>query len=288
MSALTRPERLLSAMDSGALAYIRADARARRDMLATARGAFADFRAGEGFQRTAARLLTPPMAQAKLRKSATPTYGLTLAPERTLGPRMNLCPSATAGCAAACINTAGKGRLSTVQHARAVRARFVLAHAADAGVLLAQEVLTAITRHGGRVLIRLNVVSDIRWELVIPRAMRALIRAGARFYDYTKWAPRMRSTMRGYALTYSAHERMTDADIRALLADGHSVAVVFATTKATVKAATKAGATWQGARMVDGVSSDDRTRDPRGSVVALAALGDARGDASGFVRPWFA
>jgi hypothetical protein len=271
-------------MDATALAYVSADAPTRRALLARARAVQVAYRVGNGYAPRAVPLLTAPAAQAKLRKSSTPTYGLSLTPARTL-PGRNLCPAASAGCVAACLNTAGKGRLGTVQHARRTRAAFLLAHPDAGGTLLAAEVLAAVARHGGRVLLRLNVVSDIRWESVLPTAMPAMVAAGARFYDYTKWRPALRAPMPGYSLTFSASERHSDADILAMLAGGHSVAIVFSATKSTVRAAAAAGALWHGAPMVDGIGTDDRTRDPRGVVVALAALGDALGDASGFVRP---
>lgn len=262
---------------------MRADARTRRAMLARARAVWADYRAANGMMRRAPAILTAPDAQPKLRKSVAPTYGLTLAPAMRSG--RNLCPAATA-CANVCLTDTGKGALSSVVHARLVRARFVMERAEAFGVLLAHEILRAIARHGrGRMRVRLNVLSDVRWELVIPRLLRALKRAGARFYDYTKWSPRLRSAGTLTHLTYSASERMSDADIVAMVRAGHNVAVVFGAGKPAVHAAVRAGARWHGLPMVDGLATDDRTMDGRGVIVALAALGSARHDASGFVRP---
>jgi hypothetical protein len=274
-------------MDVAMLAYIDADARTRRSMLRTARATYKAFRAERyGFQ-SAAALLTAPTAQAKLAKSAVPTFGLSLVPARTLlsfSGAMNLCPAATAGCEAACLNTAGKGRLSTVQLARQARADFLFRDPESFGIILASELVKHATAKGS-IRVRLNVISDLRWELIIPRAMRRLARMGARFYDYTKFAPRMRRPIDGvYSLTYSASERHSDADLVALLGAGHNVAIVFGASKGIVKGLARDGATWMGFPIVDGLSTDDRTQDPSGVVVGLAALGDGIGDASGFVR----
>jgi len=280
---LTSAERMIAPADISGLAYVRADARTRRAMLADARVTWRAFRVSQGMADRAPNILTPPDAQPKLRKSIAPTYGLTLVPAMRSG--RNLCPAATF-CAEVCLVDTGKGVLSSVAHARLVRALFAMEHASAFGILLASEILRAIAKHGRRRMrVRLNVLSDIRWEIVMPNTLRALIRAGARFYDYSKWAPKLRAHSTGLVhLTYSASERMTDSDIHALVSAGHNVAVVFRAPKRAVHSAIAAGATWQGLPMVDGLATDDRTTDAQGVIVALAALGSARHDTSGFVR----
>lgn len=281
---MTSAERTLTPMDAAMVAYIYATPQMRRAMVREARSRYAAHRAPYGFTATATPVLTPPGAQPKLRKSYAPTYGLTLVPADTM-PGRNLCPAASDGCRAACLFTSGKGRMTRVQAARLARAMFAMLNPAAFGVLLAHETMVALARHGS-IRVRLNVVSDIRWELVIPRAIRALSDRGARFYDYTKWSPHARRFASGLIhLTYSASERMTDSDIRALVDAGHNVAVVFAGSKHDVAAVVASGATWNGLPMVDGLATDDRTLDPRGVIVALAALGDGIHDESGFVRP---
>jgi hypothetical protein len=49
------------------------------------------------------------------------TYGLHLAPANLSG--FNVCKDASAGCAAACLNTAGRGAMSNVQRARIAKTR---------------------------------------------------------------------------------------------------------------------------------------------------------------------
>lgn len=238
------------------------------------------YRVSQGFKARAVPLFTRPEAQSKLGKSEAYTLGLTLLPWIT-GGLGNTCPAATL-CRHVCLVDTGKGKLRSVQHARRARLGFLMAHPIHAAVLMAHELTLALRAHGGDIRVRLNVLSDIRWERVIPDAMLMFHAAGVRFYDYTKWAPKHRDSLGGmYPLTYSAHERMSLQTIRAMVADGYHVAVVLRASKATVKAL----AEWQGMPLVDGLSTDDRTTDPAGGcVVGLAALGSAVHDSSGFVR----
>ena len=291
----TYAESCITQIDRGMVWYINADKAMRRDILRNARASQSHYRSGHGFKAAPAALLTDHKSQPKLAKSIAATFGLTLAPHKAIsdfiladgniGRPINLCPAATMGCVAACLNSAGHGKFDPVQFARLVRAGFLYSDPIAAGIILAHEILSALAKHG-TVRIRLNVVSDIRWEIVIPRGMAMLADMGVGFYDYTKWAPKHRAAPDFYSLTYSAHENMSDADIVALVNAGHNVAVVFGASKPAVIARVNAGATWRGIPLADGISTDDRTMDARGVIVALAALGDAVGEASGFVRPF--
>lgn len=297
--SLTFGERQLEPMDAAALEYLGADPKGRRELLAEARWALRAHRAAYGYRPTSVSLLTAPTAQPKLAKSRVPTYGLSLLPATGVGQHavtafgraVNLCPSATPGCVEACLNTAGKGALNSVQRARLARTMFFLLQPEAAGVLLAAEIIRAAERHG-EIRVRLNVLSDIRWELVLRGTLAALKGWGVRFYDYTKWAPSLRDAGSLIHLTYSASERWTDDDIFDVVSRGHNVAVVFAAPKEQVKRAVNSpsGALWRhgeyAAWLVDGLSTDDRTTDPSGVIVALSALGKGRADATGFVRPW--
>jgi nitrate reductase cytochrome c-type subunit len=71
-------------------------------------------------------LLTKEFGNPKLAKSSIDSdyvvTGLTLAPYNTSG--YNVCQSASAGCAYACLNTAGNGKYKRVQRARIARTKF--------------------------------------------------------------------------------------------------------------------------------------------------------------------
>ena len=67
-------------------------------------------------------------ANAKIRKGEGQgymTFGIHLAPARLSG--FQVCPYASPGCAAACLNTAGRGVYSKVQNARIEKTRWFFA-----------------------------------------------------------------------------------------------------------------------------------------------------------------
>ena len=249
-----------------------------------ARAVWLAYRRAHGLK-SAGRILTDPSAQPKLGKSERAAFGLMLTPARGLpveflGRRVNLCPMASKGCQAACLGpNSGKGVFDRVKHARNVRTGFVLQHPYEAGVLIGSEIAAAQRKHGA-VSLRLNTVSDIRWELVAPGALEYLIGQGVRLYDYTAWRPEDREPMPGYHLTYSAKEPSHTPDdyLTGILAGDGNVSMVFGVAKGR-----DLPETWQGFKVIDGDESDDRTLDPSGVVVGLRQKGNVR-DSSGFVR----
>jgi len=187
---------------------------------------------------------------------------------------VDVCAHATVTCRAVCVlETAGKGGIESVRDARDVRTMFAAAHPRAFLVQVWTEVRAAARR--GVVRLRLNMASDIRWELVAP-AVLAL--RNVRTYDYSKYPPSARALApASYRITYSfdGSER-SRARAVAYLAAGGTVAVVFA-----VKRGQPLPAMWEGFPVVDGDLTDDRTRDPRGVVVGLRAKGSARRETPG-------
>lgn len=223
-----------------------------------------------------------------------------LAPS-TLSGR-NTCPHATAGCAAACLNTAGRGGigldadgLNVIQAARIRRTRYFHRDRAAFLAALVTEVeahVRTAERHGLRPAVRLNGTSDLPWESfpvtrggeTFPHIFAAF--PAVTFYDYTKWPLRLRkvSAIPNYSLTFSLSEH-PDADARAAdyLAAGHGVAVVFGVRKSAPlpDAYALAGHI---APVIDGDATDLRFTDPAGVIVGLRAKGRGKRDTSGFVR----
>lgn len=282
VQGLTSLERDLAPIDDGFMAYWNADAAARRRMYRAARATMREHRASFGFS-DVAPLMTRPESQPKLEKSSkrdnVRTLSLMLTPYR--GAFGNACPAASAGCAAGCLNTSGKGDMPGVQYARMVRMAFLVMWPWESGVILAHEWCRELASHGDtRLGFRPNCVSDIRWERVTPGMLVALIDAGVSVYDYTAFRPGLRDGRPdGYTLTYSAKETHDDAWIAGMVAAGHNVAVPV-----HVKPSQDMPATWRGLPAIDGDVSDWRPGDPTGVVVLLRAKGRARGDRSGFVR----
>lgn len=295
MTGLTRVERDLVSANFGTsvLTGLSGD----RAAIRAARDTWAELRGRVGYRRSAVDLLTPPGAQHKLAKSVTPAYGLMLTPERgMMAPEradiraqfgitwaVNVCPLASLGCALACLSTSGQSGMPAQQRAQSVRTALLIAHPAIFGTLLGAEIRRAIRRHG-RINLRLNTTSDIRWELVAPEMVSALAGAGVILYDYTAWSPDDRAPSADYSLTYSAKEvtHTSDEYLTGILAAGGNVAMPFTTRRGEALPET-----WNGYPVIDGDLSDERRSDPPGVIVGLRAKGHRwrRDNTAGFIRP---
>lgn len=214
------------------------------------------------------------------------TAVLHLAPADSAGLG-TVCPMATAGCKAACLNTAGRGGIfkagestNAIQQARIRRTR---AYFADPAAFTAQ-LIADVERHVAKAkrmgltpAIRINGTSDLP-------ALAATVAAAfpsVQFYDYTKLPqPWKRNGGRhgNYHLTFSLSESNGVDAMTAIERGGVNVAVVFST-----KRGQPLPATWYGFPVVDGDLSDLRFLDPTRSIVGLRAKGRARRDTSGFV-----
>lgn len=238
------------------------------------------FRHANGGKAARVTFLADGEANAKLALSGIPTRSLTLA-SWTASLLYNVCDAATRGCRAVCVPmTAGRGRFSSVIAGRIMRTAFIGADPAAAVSLIAGELRSAARAIGGPFLVRLNVASDIPWELIAPGIFSAA--PEARFYDYTKLHPlaRRRASER-YRIVYSvseaAHSIPTALEY---VSAGGTAAAVFDTRKGD-----PLPESWRGFPVIDGDASDDRTADPAGVIVGLRAKGAAIGlPAGGFIQ----
>jgi hypothetical protein len=233
------------------------------------------------------------------------TFILHLAPARLSG--FQVCPMATEGCKAACLNTAGRGgmiagqarltvadiesgTLNHIQTARIRRTRWFFTDRQtflDGLVADIAKAKKAARKAGFVPVFRLNGTSDIRWESVKVDSLGGLSIFEAfphtQFYDYTK-LPNRKNLPSNYHVTFSLADG-NDAQASQALDNGLSVAAVFR-DKATVARYEAEGFTLGGlpVPVVNGDESDLRFLDPRGVIVALYAKGNAKTDRSGFVR----
>jgi len=199
-----------------------------------------------------------------------------LAPHTLSG--VNVCPMAElAGCAAPCLNTAGRGRMSNVQAARVRKTRFL--HEDKAGFIAVlrndiRKLVSKAKRLGMTPMVRLNGTSDIRWEVEAPELFEEF--SDVQFYDYTK-IPNRKHLPANYHLTfsYSASNPRYAAFADVAIESGMNVAVVFRN---------EFPETFLGLPVVNGDESDVRPFDPDGCVVGLKAKGGAKRDTSGFVQ----
>lgn len=232
------------------------------------------------------KLLTPDFANAKTAKNSGRGYHshiLHLAPAKLSG--FNMCPAASQGCAAACLNTAGRGRFDSIQYSRIRKTLFFVRFRNEFMLKLAREI-SNIEKQSAKLgltpVVRLNGTSDIPWENIKLGQCRShnifSMFPNVQFYDYTKMKhrlPRLKvSQLANYHVTFSASESNWDDCLDALKL-GFNVATVF----------DRIPKTYQGFKVIDGDAHDLRFLDESGGrIVGLKAKGDAKKDKSGFVK----
>jgi hypothetical protein len=215
---------------------------------------------------------------AKTRKGQKKGYMtgiLYLAPHTESGK--NLCAHASAGCAAACLFTAGRGRFETVRRGRMEKTLFFIQNREKFVEVLKKDIKALDVKANKKSMIpavRLNGTSDLPWEN-IGNIMQEF--PHIQFYDYTPNPKRMISFLRGdlpanYHLTFSRKEN--NAEVCKLILDmGGNVAAVFSELKAE----------HEGRKVVNGDEDDLRFLDEKNVIVGLKAKGKAKKDKSGFV-----
>lgn len=230
------------------------------------------------------KLLTEAASNAKTAKNMQHaqylSYILHLAPATLSG--YNTCPAASAGCAAACLNTAGRGAFSNVQQARIRKTKLLIESRVQFMDQLRQD-LDAVIRKAGKLgkqaVVRLNGTSDLNWLALKLNDGRTIFEAypSIQFYDYTKVLSRLKALklkpVPNYYVTFSRSETNEAQCIQALQL-GFNVAAVFAGNVPQV---------YLDRPTIDGDGHDLRFLDKPGCVVALKAKGKARRDTSGFV-----
>jgi hypothetical protein len=191
------------------------------------------------------------------------TYIMYMSPftDNSLG--VNLCPHATAGCAAACLNGSGRGGFtSSVQTGRRNKTEFYLQNRVGFLEKLYKELTLISKKHKGEnVAIRLNGTSDIRWEKFKVRDNKNLMELfpDLQFYDYTKNHLRFNTKLpSNYSLVFSRSENNHEKSIE-ILKKGFNVAMVFDVPPTE----------FEGFQVVDGDETDLRFLDDKGVIVGL-------------------
>ena len=220
------------------------------------------------------------------------TYILHLAPHTLSGH--NTCPKATAGCSAACLNTAGRGGMfkkgeftNNIQKARIRKTELFYENRNQFMELLVKDITLAIKQSKRMNLIpvfRLNGTSDISWEKY-PVQMGEVVYSNifnafgfVQFYDYTKVLGRKVSNISNYHLTFSAADG-NDLDVLLARKAGYNIATVFG-----IKKTLPMPDSYMGLPVFNGDESDLRFLDPKQVIVGLYAKGKAKKDTSGFVK----
>ena len=206
------------------------------------------------------------------------SFILHLAPADVSG--YETCPKRTAGCTAACLNTAGRGGMfrrgettNVIQRARIRKTRYFFEDRVNFMLDLKADIEKAIRyaeRKGLTPVFRLNGTSDLSWEkYTVGTTDMNLFQLfpTTQFYDYTKVLGRKVAQYPNYHLTFSKADG-NDADVARALAQGMSVVAVYDRIPAGVPSADE---------------TDLRFLDPKGVMLGLKAKGRAKKDYSGFV-----
>ncbi len=197
-----------------------------------------------------------------------------------------VCPmAAIAQCDKACLYTAGRGAMGSVQSARIRKAKAFFENREAFMQLLARDISRLVKRAGKKgmiPLVRLNGTSDIKWEN-IPVTIGGVtydnlmqVFPEVQFYDYTKM-PSRHNLPANYDLTFSYSGVLGfQKYVNQAISAGMRIAAVFR-NRADIPAK------FLGLECVDGDNSDIRHIDPKGVIVALYAKGKAKKDNTGFV-----
>lgn len=205
------------------------------------------------------------------------SFILHLAPSDLSGK--NVCPKATPGCIAACLNTAGRGGMfkkgentNMIQKARIRKTDYFFADRAAFMADLVADIRKAIkfaAKQDLTPVFRLNGTSDLSFEKYEVEGADNIFALfpDVQFYDYTKVLGRKVANIKNYHLTFSRAE-CNDADVEQALLAGYNVAAVYDS-------------------IPDGMFSADETDlrflDPKVGMMGLKAKGRAKKDYSGFV-----
>ena len=154
-------------------------------------------------------LLSKGNTNSKTAKNEQDTYILYLAPYNQNSKKINICPKASQGCAAACLFTAGRGAFSNVIKARQNKTEYYLQDKKAFINQLASE-LIKIDKKAGKnntqTLIRLNGTSDLDFVFLLKKYANFDISNynNLHFYDYTKILGKVKkySNNKNYTLTF--------------------------------------------------------------------------------------
>ena len=194
------------------------------------------------------------------------------------------CPKRTAGCTAACLNTAGRGGMfkrgettNMIQKARIRKTNYFFNQRQDFMLDLKHDIEKAIKMAAKLGLIpvfRLNGTSDLSWEKydMLPGLNVFECFPDVQFYDYTKVPKRKVEGIGNYHLTFSQADG-NEKDANWAISKNMNVTVVF----------DKIPTAYKGKEVFDADDTDLRFLDPKGVVLGLKAKGRAKKDTTGFV-----
>jgi len=191
----------------------------------------------------------------------------------------NVCPKASPECAAACLNTSGRGQMGSVQKARLNKTNYFWTNKNGFLFDLSREIEQLKKRaanQGFKFAVRLNGTSDLPWHRMKVDGGGTLheLHPDVQFYEYTKVLNYLDHGHNNLNVTFSDSGR-NDSDIRAAIKSGHNVAVVFRD---------ELPKKWLDRRVINGDLHDLRFKDPSGVIVGLVAKGVGRNLNNKFIK----
>ena len=208
-------------------------------------------------------LLSKGSTNSKTAKNNIETYILYLAPHTQNSKKINICPKASKGCAAACLFSAGRGRFSNVIASRTNKTEYYLS---DKKVFINQlsneliKIAAKSIKQDKKIAIRLNGTSDLDFIALIKKYNNLDLLNSDQFKT-------------SYKLTLSRKEN-NESEILEALKLGGNVAAVFKNDLPTK---------YKGFTVVNGDQSDLMMLYNKNVILGLKAKGEAKKDKSGFV-----
>ena len=206
---------------------------------------------------------------------------LHLAPANIGG--VNICPNASPECIKLCLNTSGRGQMTTVQKSRLNKKFYFLADRLKFLNHLDHEIKLSYARarrKGFKYTVRLNGTSDLPFERYkLENGLNLMDNnPHVQFIDYTKVTNRLNKKNKipkNYSLTYSQAENNLK-DVKQVLKTKYNIATVFRK---------KLPKKWLGRKVINGDISDLRhLEDGKKIIVGLIAKGKAIKNFNGFVQ----
>jgi len=234
------------------------------------------------------KLLSFGQTNAKTAKNELESYILYLSPAQQNSKGTNICPAAE-HCIKACLNKAGlAGVYSSIINSRIAKTELYIRDRQIFADLLLKEISKLYVKAvntGAKIAVRLNGTSDLDLIAILKNRTGVDIletygvtlqdsAPGLIFYDYTKLIGKVRKYAgTKYTLTFS-YQPGNESDCLEALSLGANVAAVFRKDFP---------ASYFGAPVVDGDSSDIVMLEESAKILGLKAKGLAKRDASGFV-----
>ena len=206
---------------------------------------------------------------------------LHLAPSKIGG--VNICANASPVCIDLCLNTSGRGQMTTVQKSRLNKKYYFLADRLKFLNHLDHEIKLSFERarrKGFKYTVRLNGTSDLPFERYkLENGLNLMDNnPQVQFIDYTKVTNRLdkkNKIPKNYSLTYSQAENNLK-DVKQVLKTKYNIATVFRK---------KLPKKWLGRKVINGDLSDLRhLEDGKKIIVGLIAKGKAIKNFNGFVQ----